>query len=82
MNGRSLSPRSVRKRLEQQSTRAKISSTRLAIIPTEDLKEAFCYEFKGVSADDEPYIVYVSAETGEEVNILKVITNDEGTTTI
>ena len=25
----------------------------------------------GVSADDEPYIVYVSAETGEEINILK-----------
>jgi|LSQX01.3.fsa_nt_gb spore germination protein len=59
-----------------------ISSTRLAIIPTEDLKEAFCYEFKGVSSDNEPYIVYVSAETGEEVNILKVIVNEEGTTTI
>ncbi|NLA59347.1 MAG: germination protein YpeB [Firmicutes bacterium] len=64
------------------SPELKISSTRLAIIPTEDLKEAFCYEFKGVSGDGEPYIVYVSAETGEEVNILKVITNEEGTTTI
>ncbi len=64
------------------SPELKISSTRLAVIPTEDLKEAFCYEFKGVSADDEPYIVYVSAETGEEINILKIITNEEGTTTI
>ncbi|NLJ25766.1 MAG: germination protein YpeB [Firmicutes bacterium] len=64
------------------SSELKITSTRLAIIPTEDLKEAFCYEFKGVTANDEPYIVYVDAMSGEEVNILKVITNQEGTTTM
>lgn len=60
----------------------KISSTRLAIIPRENLQEAFCYEFKGVTSANEPYIVYVDALTGEEVNILKIITNEEGTTTM
>ena len=60
----------------------KISSTRLAIIPRENTQEALCYEFKGVANNNEPYIVYVDAATGEEINILKIITNDEGTTTI
>ena len=59
-----------------------ITSTRLAIIPRENLQEAFCYEFKGMTSTNEPYIVYVDALTGEEVNILKVITNEEGTTTM
>lgn len=59
-----------------------ITSTRMAIIPRENLQEAFCYEFKGVTDTNEPYIIYVDALTGEEVNILKVITNEEGTTTM
>ena len=60
----------------------KVGSTRLAIIPRENTQEALCYEFKGVTSTNEPYIVYVDAATGEEINILKIITNDEGTTTI
>lgn len=60
----------------------KINSTRLAIIPRENTQEALCYEFKGVASNNEPYIVYVDAMTGEEIDILKIITNDEGTTTI
>ena len=36
----------------------------------------------GLDKSDEPYVVYVDAATGEEINILKIIVNDEGTTTI
>ena len=60
----------------------KVDSTRLAIIPRENTQEALCYEFKGVDNNDEPYFIYVDAMTGEEINILKIISDDDGTTTI
>lgn len=59
-----------------------INSTNLALIPLETLEEVLCYEFKGTAENGDPYIVYVNALTGEEERVLKVIVNEEGTTTI
>jgi germination protein YpeB len=50
-----------------------ISSTTLAIIPTEWETEILCYEFKG-KVEEKEFLVYINAETGEEEDIL-IITN-------
>ncbi|AYD39179.1 germination protein YpeB [Clostridium fermenticellae] len=55
----------------------KISSERLAIIPTEDNRELLCYEFSGVYENDQ-YIVYINAETGKEQKILQIINTPNG----
>lgn len=59
----------------------KISSTRLAIIPTEMEKEALCYEFNGTYNDDN-FIVYINADTGYEQKILQIINTENGELTI
>lgn len=57
-----------------------ITSSRLAIIPIGIKSEALCYEFKG-NYDGDSFIVYINAYTGKEEQILRVITNKNGTLT-
>lgn len=57
-----------------------VSSSGLAVIPTEWGTEVLCYEFKGNTADND-FIVYINAETGEEEDILMIINTPEGTLT-
>ncbi|KYH29411.1 germination protein YpeB [Clostridium colicanis] len=59
----------------------KITSTSLAIVPTETDKEVLCYEFVGKCKDDD-FIVYINAETGYEQNILQIIKTKDGELTI
>ena len=59
----------------------KIESKRLAIIPTPSREEKLCYEFNGKFKNDR-FIVYIDANTGEEVEILKIIDSDMGTLVI
>jgi germination protein YpeB len=59
----------------------KISSTSLAIVPTETDKEVLCYEFVGKFNDDD-FIVYINAETGYEQKILQIINTPNGQLTI
>ena len=54
-----------------------ITSSGLAIIPTEWNSEIFCYEFKGKVYDTD-FLVYINAETGEEENILVIIDTPNG----
>lgn len=54
-----------------------ITSTGLAIIPTEWKSEIFCYEFKG-KVNDTDFLVYINAETGAEENILVIINTPNG----
>ena len=68
------------------SDRLSISSARLCVIPVEDglgtgRTEALCWEFKG-SASGSEYLVYIDAETGEEMNVLKVVVSGGGTLTV
>ena len=57
-----------------------VSSSGLAVIPTEWGTEVLCYEFKGNTKDND-FIVYINAETGEEEDILMIINTPEGTLT-
>ena len=57
-----------------------ITSSGLAIIPTEWKTEVFCYEFKGKIYDTD-FLVYINAETGKEENILVIIETPNGVLT-
>ena len=59
------------------SSRLKINSTRLALIPLETFKEVLCYEIKGTLNKD-PFIVYINALNGEEERIMKIIETNGG----
>ena len=54
-----------------------ITSSGLAIIPTEWKTEIFCYEFKG-KVNDKDFIVYINAENGREETILVIIDTPNG----
>lgn len=59
----------------------KVKSEGLVIIPTESGGERLCYEFKGEYGGDN-FIVYIDANNGKEVNILKIIDTGDGTLVI
>lgn len=54
-----------------------ITSSGLAIVPTEWKTEVFCYEFKG-KIHDTDFLVYINANTGKEENILVIIETPNG----
>lgn len=66
---------------EKISKRINIATTRLAIVPTETNKEVLCYEFSGNYKADN-FIVYINAETGNEVKILQIRNTPNGKLTI
>ena len=58
-----------------------IQSEGMAIIPTEYKTEILCYEFKG-KVDDNEFLVYINAETGDEEDILIVYNTPNGVLTM
>lgn len=54
-----------------------VESSRLAVIPVQGRKEKAAYEFL-CTRDDVKYFVYLSAETGEELQIVTVAETDTG----
>ena len=65
--------------MEQRvAQRLDIQACRLALIPTDDMGEALCYEFVGTNGGDSFY-VHINAETGEEEDILQIIDAEDGT---
>ena len=54
-----------------------ITSSGLAIIPTEYKTEILCYEFKG-KINELDFLVYVNVKTGKEENILVIIDTPNG----
>lgn len=50
---------------------------RLCYIPTDYLKEIFCYEFEAKYKGD-TFFIYINAETGAEEKILKLIKSEHG----
>jgi spore germination protein len=58
-----------------------ISSSGLAIIPTDYKTEIFTYEFKG-KLNDRDFLVYVNAKTGKEEKILMIIDTPNGVLTM
>lgn len=65
---------------EKLNKNLELTSSGLAIIPTEWKTEIFCYEFKG-KLNDTDFLVYINAETGAEENILIIIDTPNGTLT-
>lgn len=63
------------------TSKMKISSSGLAIIPTNYKTEIFTYEFKG-KLNDRDFLVYINAETGKEEKILMIINTPNGILTM
>ena len=65
---------------EKVNKRLSVSSSGMAVIPTDWKTEVLCYEFKGNTGEND-FIVYINAETGEEQDILMIINTPNGTLT-
>lgn len=55
-----------------------ILDTALAVIPTEDGKEANCYQIKGI-VSDKHFLIYVNTQTGETEDVQILLESDNGT---
>lgn len=58
-----------------------IMSEGMAVIPLDNNKEVYCYEFKG-KVEDKQFLVYINAATGKEEEILVILETGDGTLTI
>lgn len=58
-----------------------IMSEGMAVIPLDNNKEVYCYEFKG-KVEDKQFLVYINAVTGKEEEILVILETGDGTLTI
>ncbi len=67
---------------EKISPQLRVTSSQLCIIPTDNLDEKLCYEFKCKAKNDRNVLVYINAETGEEQQILLLVETPTGTLTV
>lgn len=58
-----------------------ITSTDIAIIPTESNEEILTYEFKG-KIDEREFLIYINANTAKEEKVLLILDNENGVLTI
>ena len=65
---------------ENLNKNIEITSSGLAIIPTEWKTEILCYEFKG-KVNDLDFLVYINTQNGKEENILVIIDTPNGVLT-
>ena len=63
------------------STGLAVSSSGLALVPKDSMREVLCYEFKG-EFNGKNFIVYVNSENGREEEIFLLIESEEGVLTI
>ena len=54
-------------------------SSRLAVIPLRSTEERLCYEFSCKGQREEELLIYIDAVSGEEVSVLILIINENGT---
>lgn len=54
-----------------------LKETNLALIPATAQTEVLCYEFKGVMGDAE-FVIYLDANSGEEVKVFRIIGDEHG----
>ena len=67
---------------EKISPQLRVTASQLCVIPTDNLDEKLCYEFKCRSQNGRNVLVYINAETGEEQQILLLIETPTGTLTV
>ena len=58
-----------------------VTGTRLALIPLPDGTEKLCWEFRGGFSGAD-FLVYMDAETGDEVTIFRFISDENGTAAV
>lgn len=54
-------------------------SVRMTVIPLRSTEEKLCYEFSCKGQRDENLLIYIDATTGEEVSVLILLINENGT---
>ena len=54
-----------------------VRTTKLALIPNEYVGETLCYEFMCIN-EGSTYYIYIDANTGLQMNILKIVETDDG----
>ncbi len=59
-----------------------VTSSGLAIIPTDSVEEKLCYEYKCQSTDGKTVLVYVNADSGEEEDILILLETEGSVLTV
>ncbi len=64
------------------SDELKVKNYQMAVIPTNGLHEAYCYEFLCEGSGGENVLVYIDTQTGEEERILILIEDESGTLTL
>lgn len=75
--------RSLSATISEASARSKVSNSltietqKLALIPVEYGEETLCYEYM-CSLNNSTYYVYINAKTGEEQQVLKIISTTNG----
>ncbi|MBO5102696.1 MAG: germination protein YpeB [Clostridia bacterium] len=65
------------KALESLTTDMDVRTTKLALIPNEYVGETLCYEFMCIN-EGSTYYIYIDANTGLQMNILKIVETDDG----
>lgn len=81
-------PRTLVQRVSAETARQAVSPSLtvlregLAVIPTEGKRERSCWEFLCADENGTHFIVYADAETGEEVKLLMLIEDENGTLTL
>lgn len=63
------------------STQLDIEREQLCVIPTDGGNEQLAWEFMGKFAE-ETYIIYLNAESGDEIQVFKVINTETGSLTV
>lgn len=58
-------------------TDIKVTESRRAVIAQQGNKEVFCYEFRG-TLNDEEYLLYINAHTGQEEKIMRILRTPRG----
>ncbi|MBE7017953.1 MAG: germination protein YpeB [Ruminococcaceae bacterium] len=59
-----------------------VESNRLAVIPNPGGEEVLCYEFVCVNEEEQRYIIYVDAISGEQEKILILLEDENGSLTL
>ena len=66
-----------KKEAEKKVESIEVEAVRLAIIPSGGGSEQLCWEVAG-KANEDYYFIYISAESGEEVEVFRVVDSEQG----
>lgn len=68
--------------MDKLSPELSVVSSSLAVIPTDNIKERLCREYRCKASDGITVLVYINCETGEEEDILILLETEQSSLTI